>query len=88
LIYDLHAYIAEIGIRRGIDRKKVECRSLIDANLEGQVGVNKFEQYQVMRLVAVYVSYHLSIMMQHNRPIIRNWLLMEKPRLARGTNND
>ena len=35
-----------MGVRRGIDRKKVGCRSLIDANLEGQVGVNKFELYQ------------------------------------------
>ena len=34
-----------MGVRRGIDRKKVGCRSLIDANLEGQVGVNKFELY-------------------------------------------
>jgi len=32
-----------MGERRGIDRKKVGCRSLIDANLEGQVGVNKFK---------------------------------------------
>jgi len=32
-----------MGVRRDIDRKKVRCRSLIDANLEGQVGVNKFE---------------------------------------------
>jgi len=32
-----------MGVRRGIDRKKVGCRSLIDANLEGQVGVNKFK---------------------------------------------
>ena len=30
-------------VRRGIDRKKVGCRSLIDAYLEGQVGVNKFK---------------------------------------------
>ena len=35
-----------MGVRRGIDRKKVGCRSLIDANLEGQVGVNKFELYK------------------------------------------
>ena len=34
-----------MGVRRGIDRKKVECRSLIDAYLEGQVGVNKFKLY-------------------------------------------
>ena len=34
-----------MGVRRDIDRKKVGCRSLIDANLEGQVGVNKFELY-------------------------------------------
>jgi len=34
-----------MGVRRGIDRKKVGCRSLIDANLEGQVGVNKFKLY-------------------------------------------
>ena len=34
-----------MGVRRGIDRKKVGCRSLIDANMEGQVGVNKFGQY-------------------------------------------
>jgi len=27
-----------MGVRRGIDRKKVGCRSLIDDNLEGQVG--------------------------------------------------
>jgi len=45
LIYHLHAKIAEMGVRRGIDRKKVGCRSLIDANLEGQVGVNKIELY-------------------------------------------
>ena len=32
-----------MGVRRGIDRKKLGCRSLIDANLEGQVGVNKFK---------------------------------------------
>jgi len=36
-----------MGVRRGIDCKKVGCRSLIDANLEGQVGVNKFEQYYI-----------------------------------------
>jgi len=36
-------FIAEMEVRRGIDRKKVGCRSLIDANLEGQVGVNKFK---------------------------------------------
>ena len=35
-----------MGVRRGIDREKVGCRSLIDANLEGQVGVNKFELYK------------------------------------------
>jgi len=35
-----------MGVRRGIDRKKVGCRSLINANLEGQVGVNKFKLYQ------------------------------------------
>ena len=34
-----------MGVRPGIDRKKVGCRSLIDANLEGQVGVNKFKLY-------------------------------------------
>jgi len=34
-----------MGVRRGIDRKKVGCRSLIDAYLEGQVGVNKFKLY-------------------------------------------
>jgi len=34
-----------MGEMRGIDRKKVGCRSLIDANLEGQVGVNKFKLY-------------------------------------------
>jgi len=36
-----------MGVRRGIDRKKVGCRSLIetDANLEGQVGVNKYKLY-------------------------------------------
>ena len=34
-----------MGVRRGIDRKKVGFRSLIDANLEGQVGVNKFKLY-------------------------------------------
>jgi len=34
-----------MGVRSGIDRKKVGCRSLIDANLEGQVGVNKFKLY-------------------------------------------
>jgi len=34
-----------MGVKRGIDRKKVGCRSLIDANLEGQVGVNKFKLY-------------------------------------------
>ena len=45
MIYHLHALIPEVGVRRGIDRKKVGCRSLIDANLEGQVGVIKFEQY-------------------------------------------
>jgi len=36
---------AEMGVMHGIDRKKVGCRSLIDANLEGQVGVNKFKLY-------------------------------------------
>jgi len=35
-----------MGVRRGIDRIKVGCRSLIDANLEGQVGVNKFKLYK------------------------------------------
>ena len=35
-----------MGVRRGIDREKVGCRSLIDANLEGQVGVNKFKLYR------------------------------------------
>ena len=39
-----------MGVRRGIDRKKVGCRSLIDAYLEGQVGVNKFEQYDIIGL--------------------------------------
>ena len=39
-----------MGVRRGIGRKKVGCRSLIDANLEGQVGVNKFELYSVSKL--------------------------------------
>jgi len=34
-----------MGVRPFIDRKKVGCRSLIDANLEGQVGVNKFKLY-------------------------------------------
>ena len=34
-----------MGVRRGIDRTTVGCRSLIDANLEGQVGVNKFKLY-------------------------------------------
>ena len=29
----------------GINHKKLGCRSLIDANLEGQVGVNKFKLY-------------------------------------------
>jgi len=37
-----------MGVRRGIDRKKVGCISLIDANLEGQVGVNKFELYNIV----------------------------------------
>jgi len=36
-----------MGVRRGIDRKKVGCRSLIDAYLEGQVGINKFKLYFV-----------------------------------------
>ena len=45
MIYYLHAEIAEMGVRRGIDRKKVGCRSLIDAFLEGQVRVNKFKLY-------------------------------------------
>jgi len=36
-----------MGVRRGIDRKKVGFRSLIDANLEGQVGVNKFKLYLI-----------------------------------------
>jgi len=31
---------------RCIDRKKVGFRSLIDANLEGKVGVNKFKLYK------------------------------------------
>jgi len=35
-----------MGVRRDIDRKKVGFRSLKDANLEGQVGVNKFKLYQ------------------------------------------
>ena len=34
-----------MGVRRGIDRKKVGYRQLIDANLEGQGGVNKFKLY-------------------------------------------
>ena len=38
-----------MGVRRGIDRKKVGCRSLIDAYLEGQVGVNKFKLYKGSR---------------------------------------
>ena len=38
-----------MGVRRGIDRKKVGCRSLIDANLEGQVGVNKFKLYNIIK---------------------------------------
>ena len=37
-----------MGVRRGIDRKWVGCRSLIDANLEGQVGVNKFKIYDLV----------------------------------------
>jgi len=34
-----------MGVRRVIGRKKVGCRSLIDANLEGQVGINEFKLY-------------------------------------------
>ena len=34
-----------MGVKRGIDHKKVGCRSLIDAYLEGQVGLNKFKLY-------------------------------------------
>jgi len=36
-------------VRRGINRKKVGSRSLIDAYLEGQVGVNKIELYCVIK---------------------------------------
>ena len=43
-----------MGVRRGIDRKKVGCRSLIDANLEGQVGVNKFKLYILTTLLLLY----------------------------------
>jgi len=39
-----------MGVRRGIDCKKAGCISLIDANLEGQVGVNKFKLYKVSHL--------------------------------------
>jgi len=39
-----------MGVRRGIDRKKVGCRSLIYAYLEGQVGVNKFKLYRLLFL--------------------------------------
>jgi len=45
-----------MGVRRGIDRKKVGCRSLIDANLKGQVGVNKFELYIVVISFAVIMT--------------------------------
>jgi len=41
-------------VRRGIDRKKVGFRSLIDANLEGQVGVNKFKLYMFTFLVNLF----------------------------------
>ena len=42
-----------MGVRRGIDRKKMGCRSLIGANLEGQVGVNKFQLYLIV-LCTIY----------------------------------
>jgi len=41
-----------MGVRRGIDRKKVGCRSLIDANLECQVGVNKIKLYRLSYFVS------------------------------------
>ena len=37
-------------VRRGIDREKVGCKSLIDAYLEGQVGVNKFKLYKSVNI--------------------------------------
>ena len=47
-----------MGVRRGIDRKNVHgCRSLIDANLEGQVGVNKFELYVKKSIKIFSMSY-------------------------------
>ena len=49
------------GVRRGIDRKKVGCRSLIDANLDGQVGVNKFKLYRCKTLLWVNPSININI---------------------------
>jgi len=45
-----------MGVRRGIDRTKVGCKSLIDANFEGQVGVNKFKLYINMRMFISYIT--------------------------------
>jgi len=52
--------MAEMGVRRGIDRKKAGCRSLIDANLEGQVGVNKFKLYY-RPITNVYLYFYFKI---------------------------
>ena len=51
-----------MGVRRGIDRKKVGCRSLIDAYLEGQVGVNKFKLYECVLSFVVTVLYALFVL--------------------------
>jgi len=46
-----------MGVRRGIDRKKAGCRFLIDANLEGQVGVNKFKLYFIHFCQSLCIGY-------------------------------
>ena len=48
-----------MGVRRGIDRKKVGCRSLIDDNLEGLVGVNKFKLYCTLNVGVRLLSLNL-----------------------------
>jgi len=47
----LHALIAELDRRRDIDRIKVWARSLIDANLKGQVGVYVRRLYWLQSLL-------------------------------------
>ena len=58
-----------MGVRRGIDRKKVGCRSLIDANLEGQVGVNKFEQYLEINTKTLHLSHSVRSISTFHWPV-------------------